>query len=58
MAIFVIYLDRVINVVDRVINVWNELPYIYCKFYIFKCFRNSIEKIDFSNFLVCNILLV
>ena len=31
---------------------------IYCKFYIFKCFRNSIEKIDFSSFLFCNILLV
>jgi len=31
---------------------------IYCKFYIFKCFRNSIEKIDFSRFLFCNILLV
>jgi len=25
---------------------------IYCKFYIFKCFRNSTEKTDFSSFLV------
>jgi len=26
---------------------------IYCKFYIFKCFKNIIEKIDFSSFLLC-----
>ena len=25
---------------------------------MFKCFSNSIENVDFSSFLVCNILLV
>jgi len=29
---------------------------LYCKFCIFKCFRNNIEKIDLSSFIVCNIL--
>jgi len=33
-----------------------EYTTIYCKFYIFKCFRNNIERINFSSFLVCNIL--
>jgi len=43
--------------VDRVMNVWNALPSTV-NFASLNVFRNSTEKIDFSSFLVCNILLV
>ena len=39
--------------VDRVINVWNALPSTV-NFTSLHVFRNSINKIDFSSFLVCN----
>jgi len=42
--------------VDRVIHVWNALPST-TNFAFFKCFMNSIEKIDFSGFLVRNIFI-
>ena len=43
--------------VERVINVWNALPSTV-NFTSLNVFRNSVEKIDFSSFVVCNILLV
>ena len=42
--------------VDRVINVWNALPST-TNFASLNVFRNSIEKIDLSSFLVCNIFI-
>jgi len=42
--------------VDRVINVWNALPSTV-NFTSLNILRNSFEQIDFSSFLVCNILV-
>jgi len=49
-------MDKLQFFVDRVTNVWNALPST-TNFAALNVFRNSIEKIDFSSFLVCNIFI-
>ena len=37
---------------QRIINVWNDLPVNIVNFSSLACFKHSLDKVDFSNYLV------
>ena len=44
--------DRSSFFTQRIINVWNDLPVNTTNFSSLNCFRNSLNKVDLSSYLV------